>query len=59
MQIIFWSIGGAWVLAVAMADLALLRDARSWLLGLWVLRPLQKGADGTGQRGIALVNGQF
>ena len=35
-QIIFWFIAGAWVLALAFADLAVRRDADSALLNLWV-----------------------
>jgi hypothetical protein len=36
-QIIFWAIGGLGVLALAVADVLGRRDARSWLLALWVL----------------------
>jgi hypothetical protein len=36
-QIIFWAIGGVWVLALTLAEMASRRDALSWLLGLWVL----------------------
>jgi 4-amino-4-deoxy-L-arabinose transferase-like glycosyltransferase len=36
-QIIFWTIGGLGVLALAVADVLGRRDARSWLLALWVL----------------------
>jgi len=36
MQIIFWAIGGAWVLALTLAEIRYRRDARSWLLGLWM-----------------------
>ncbi|MEK7779876.1 MAG: glycosyltransferase family 39 protein [Verrucomicrobiota bacterium] len=36
-QIIFWAIGGASILALAIADLLHRRDADSWLLVLWVL----------------------
>jgi len=36
-QIGFWAIGGAWVLALALAEIWTRRDAASWLLGLWVL----------------------
>ena len=36
-QIIFWSIGGVSVLALAVADVWKRRDARSWLLALWVM----------------------
>jgi 4-amino-4-deoxy-L-arabinose transferase-like glycosyltransferase len=35
-QIVFWAIGGAWVLALTLADVWVRRDAHSWLLGLWV-----------------------
>jgi hypothetical protein len=35
-QIIFWAIGGAWVLTLTLADVWVRRDAHSWLLGLWV-----------------------
>src|SRR5664280_1468777 len=36
-QIIFWSIGGVCVLALALADVRHKQDASSWLLLLWVL----------------------
>jgi 4-amino-4-deoxy-L-arabinose transferase-like glycosyltransferase len=36
LQIIVWTIGGLGVLALAVADVLGRRDARSWLLGLWV-----------------------
>lgn len=36
-QIIFWTVGGLGVLALAVADVLVRRDARSWLLALWVL----------------------
>jgi len=36
-QFIFWAAGGVCVLALAYADVLDRRDARSWLLGLWVL----------------------
>ena len=36
-QIVFWALGGVWVLALAVADVFHGRDARSWLLALWVL----------------------
>jgi 4-amino-4-deoxy-L-arabinose transferase-like glycosyltransferase len=36
-QVVFWTIGGAWVLALALAEVWTRRDADSWLLGLWVL----------------------
>jgi hypothetical protein len=36
-QIIFWAIGGLGVLALAVAEVLGRRDARSWLLALWVL----------------------
>jgi 4-amino-4-deoxy-L-arabinose transferase-like glycosyltransferase len=36
-QFIFWATGGVCVLALACADVLDRRDARSWLLGLWVL----------------------
>jgi hypothetical protein len=36
-QIVFWAIGGAWVLALTLAEVWTRRDASSWLLGLWVL----------------------
>ena len=36
-QIIFWAIGGLGVLELAVADVLGRRDARSWLLALWVL----------------------
>ena len=35
-QIIFWAAGGVSVLALTVADVWKRRDARSWLLGLWV-----------------------
>jgi len=35
-QIVFWAIGGAWVLALTLAEVWNRRDASSWLLGLWV-----------------------
>lgn len=35
-QIVFWAIGGVFVLALGAADLWVHRDARSWLLALWV-----------------------
>ncbi|HXR03071.1 MAG TPA: glycosyltransferase family 39 protein [Verrucomicrobiae bacterium] len=35
-QIIFWAIGGAWVLALTLAEVWTRRDALSCLLGLWV-----------------------
>ena len=37
LQIIFWAIGGLGVLALAVEDVLGRRDARSWLLALWVL----------------------
>jgi 4-amino-4-deoxy-L-arabinose transferase-like glycosyltransferase len=36
-QIIFWAVGGVSVLALAVADVWRRRDARSWLLALWVM----------------------
>ena len=36
-QFVFWAAGGVCVLALAYADVMDRRDARSWLLGLWVL----------------------
>ena len=36
-QIIFWAIGGTGILALAISDAWQRRDARSWLLVLWVL----------------------
>ena len=36
-QIVFWVMGGAWVLALALSEVAARRDAPAWLLGLWVL----------------------
>jgi 4-amino-4-deoxy-L-arabinose transferase-like glycosyltransferase len=36
LQIIFWTIGGLCVLALAVADVLGRRDAHSWLLVLWV-----------------------
>ena len=36
-QIAVWTVAGIGVLALAIADLLRRRDARSWLLGLWVL----------------------
>ena len=36
-QVIFWTIGGLVVLALAVADVFGRRDAPSWLLALWVL----------------------
>ena len=36
-QILFWSVGGICVLALALAEVWSKRDARSWLLALWVL----------------------
>jgi hypothetical protein len=36
-QILFWAAGGLGVLALALADVWGRRDARSWLLALWVL----------------------
>jgi 4-amino-4-deoxy-L-arabinose transferase-like glycosyltransferase len=36
-QIIFWTLGGVSVLALAVADVWNRRDARSWLLALWVI----------------------
>jgi 4-amino-4-deoxy-L-arabinose transferase-like glycosyltransferase len=36
-QIIFWTIGGVSVLALAVSDVWKRRDARSWLLALWVI----------------------
>jgi hypothetical protein len=35
-QIVFWAMGGAWVLALTLAEICSRRDAPSWLLGLWV-----------------------
>jgi 4-amino-4-deoxy-L-arabinose transferase-like glycosyltransferase len=35
-QIVFWAVGGAWVLALTLAEVWTLRDASSWLLGLWM-----------------------
>jgi len=35
-QIAFWAIGGAWVLALALAEVWVRRDAHSWLLGMWL-----------------------
>jgi hypothetical protein len=37
MQIVFWSMGGVCVLAVAVSDVWHRRDVSSWLLTLWVL----------------------
>jgi hypothetical protein len=36
-QFVFWTIGGALVLALAATDVWRGRDARSWLPGLWVM----------------------
>jgi len=36
-QIIFWTIGGAGVLALSATDVLHQRDSRSWLLALWLL----------------------
>jgi 4-amino-4-deoxy-L-arabinose transferase-like glycosyltransferase len=36
LQIILWTTGGVTVLALALADVVGRRDARSWLLALWV-----------------------
>jgi len=36
-QVVFWVIGGAWVLALTLAEVWTRRDASAWLLGLWVL----------------------
>jgi len=36
MQTVFWAVGGASVLALAVADFWKRRDAQSWLLVLWV-----------------------
>ena len=36
-QIVVWAIGGAWVLALTLAEIWTRRDASSWLLGLWIL----------------------
>ncbi len=36
-QIVFWAVGGVSVLALAVADILKRRDARAWLLALWVL----------------------
>ena len=36
-QIVFWAIGGAWVLALTLAEVWTRRDADSWFLGLWVV----------------------
>jgi 4-amino-4-deoxy-L-arabinose transferase-like glycosyltransferase len=36
-QILFWTAGGVSVLALAVADVWKRRDARSWLLALWVM----------------------
>src|SRR5208282_1984593 len=35
-QIVFWTVGGAWVLALTLAEVWTRRDAHSWLLALWV-----------------------
>jgi len=35
-QIVLWAVVGAWVLALAAADIWSARDPRSWLLVLWV-----------------------
>ena len=35
-QIVFWAVGGAWVLALTLAEVRTRRDASSWLLGLWM-----------------------
>jgi 4-amino-4-deoxy-L-arabinose transferase-like glycosyltransferase len=35
-QIVFWAVGGAWVLALSLAEVWARRDASSWLLGLWM-----------------------
>ena len=35
-QMVFWAIGGVGVLALAVADVWRRRDARAWLLALWV-----------------------
>ncbi|HEY1718973.1 MAG TPA: glycosyltransferase family 39 protein [Verrucomicrobiae bacterium] len=36
-QIVFWAVGGICVLALAASEMPMRRDARSWLLALWVL----------------------
>jgi len=36
-QLVFWVIGGASILALAIADVWCRRDASSWLLALWVI----------------------
>jgi 4-amino-4-deoxy-L-arabinose transferase-like glycosyltransferase len=37
LQLILWVVGGAFVMALAIADISMNpRDSRSWLLGLWV-----------------------
>ncbi len=35
-QIVFWAMGGAWVLALTLAEVWVRRDASSSLLGLWL-----------------------
>lgn len=35
-QIVFWAVGGAWVLALTLAEVWTRRDATSWFLALWV-----------------------
>jgi 4-amino-4-deoxy-L-arabinose transferase-like glycosyltransferase len=36
-QMVFWAAGGALVLALTVADVRSRRDARAWLLALWVI----------------------
>jgi len=36
-QVVFWAIGGIWVLLLTMAEMVEWRNKQSWLLGLWVL----------------------
>lgn len=36
-QIVFWAVGGILTLALAVEDVWRRRDARAWLLGLWVM----------------------